>query len=188
MVSKNSIEKLYENRIIRIDVAIDDALAADVCSDLLAMDDDAHSPVMLYINSPGGSVSAGLEIIDHMNTVKSPVFTVNTAVCASMAAVILSNGSKRMSLPHATVMLHEVSSQVQGKYRDMKSAFEHTEAVNKVAMTLLAENCGKTYDQLMHDAVHDMWLSAEVALDYGIIDEITGNKKRTIWTPEDSTD
>lgn len=175
--------KLYDNRIIKISEAIDDGMACEVTNRLLAMDDDNHKPIKLYINSPGGSVNAGWEIIDTMNAIKSPVHTINTAMCASMASVILSFGEKRYSLPHARVMIHEVSSGVDGKFRDMKAALLETEKINKITMTALAENCGKTYEEIMQDAIRDLWFDAKESIEYGIIDEIitpfSAKKKRS---------
>lgn len=171
--SLNEVEtELYDNRIIKISEEINNAMSYEVTNRLLAMDNNGHKPIKLYINSPGGSVNAGWEIIDTMQAIKSPVHTINTAMCASMAAVILSFGKKRYSLPHARVMIHEVSSGMQGKFRDMKAEFEETEKINKITLTALAKNCGKTYDEIMNDAVRDLWLNAEESQKYGIIDEV----------------
>ena len=177
-------EKLYDNRIVRIDTDINSAMAADVCSELQAMDDEGRKPIMLYINSPGGEIGAGLSIIDTMNSLKSMVFTINTHMCASMGAAILSCGAKRMALPHSRVMIHQASSGVQGNIQDMLISLRETERLNDELAKMIAENCGKTVEEYKEDTLRDRWMTAEEALKYGIIDEIVGNKKRKIWTPE----
>lgn len=173
--------KLYDNRIIRISGEINNEMASDICSTMLAMDDDNHNPITLYIDSPGGEVNGGLQIIDTINTLQSPVFTINVAMCASMAAVILSAGAKRMSLPHARVMIHQVSSGMQGNIQDMMINLEETKHLNDVVMNILAENCNKKLNDIKNDTVRDRWLYPEDAIQYGIIDGITGNKKRKVY-------
>ena len=179
MILAKTEQKLHDNRIIRIPGEIEPEIADEVMANLLEMDDEGHKPIMLYINSPGGEVVSGLQIIDTMYAIKSDVITINTGMCASMGAVILSAGNKRMSLPHARVMIHQVSAGTQGKVFDMKAAFEETERINKVTMSMLAENCGKTYDELIEMTHVDKWMDAEAAFKFGIIDEIIGNAHRT---------
>ena len=176
-------EKLYDNRIVRIDTDINSAMAAEVCSELQAMDDEGQKPIWLYINSPGGEIGAGLSIIDTMNSLRSMVFTVNTHMCASMGATILSCGAKRMGLPHSRVMIHQASSGMQGNVQDMLISLKETERLNDVLAEMIAFNCGKTTEEYKNDTFRDHWMSAEEALEYGIIDEIVGNKQRKIWTP-----
>lgn len=127
---------------------------------LLIMDKENHRPITLYINSPGGDVISGLQIIDTMYSLQSEVYTVCTGQCASMAAVILSAGEKRMILPHARVMIHQVSSGTQGKVFNMKAAYEETERLNDISMGILAENCGKTLKQLKKDTHVDYQVAA----------------------------
>lgn len=186
MISTEIEEKLHKNRIIVIDTDVNDTMASEVMKRLLAMDDDGHQPIKLYINSPGGSVTSGWQIIDTMNSIRSQVITINTGLCASMGAVILSSGSKRMSLPHARVMIHQVSSGTSGKVFDMRAAFEETETVNRITMTELARNCGKTYDELIGMTNVDKWMSAEEAVEFGIVDEITGNAERKAWKEKEA--
>lgn len=178
-------ETLYDNRIIRIDSEINSTMASDICSLMLAMDDENHKPIMLYIDSSGGEVNGGLQIIDTMNSLQSPVFTINVAMCASMAAVILSSGAKRMSLPHARVMIHQVSSGMQGNIQDMMVSLEETKHLNDVTMGILAKNCGKTLEEIKNDTVRDHWIYPEEAVKYGIIDEITGTKDRKPYDSEE---
>lgn len=171
-------EELFEKRIIVIHTQIESNMAADVMSKMLDLDNDSHKPIKLYINSPGGEVSAGFQIIDTMNSIKSPVHTINTASCASMGAVILSAGSKRMSLPHARVMIHQVSAGTEGNIQDMRASLQETERVNKVTMGLLAENCGKTLEELLDMTHVNKWMDAKEAVEFGIIDEIVGKESR----------
>lgn len=184
MILNSVYETLYNNRVIRIDSEINSDIAGEVCSQLLAMDDDSHKPISLYINSPGGEVNAGLQIIDTMNSITSPVFTINVAMCASMGAVILSNGAKRMSLPHARVMIHQVSSGMEGNIQDMEVSFQETMRLNDITMGILAENCDKTLDEVKNDTNRDHWMYTEEAMSYGIIDEVTGESKRKTWKRE----
>lgn len=178
MLLADTEQTLYDNRIIRIPSEIEPGIADEVMAKLLAMDDEGRKPIMLYINSPGGEVVSGLQIIDTMYAVKSDVITINTGMCASMGAAILSAGNKRMALPHSRVMIHQVSAGMKGKVFDMRAEFEEADRINRVTMGILAENCGKTYDELIAMTPVDKWMDAEAALDFGIIDEITGNAHR----------
>lgn len=179
VISTDVDQIMLDNRTLTISTDINSHMADEVMKCLLAFDDEGHKPIMLYINSPGGEVVAGLQIIDTMNSIKSDVITINTGMCASMGAVILSSGAKRMALPHSRVMIHQVSAGTQGKVFDMRAAFEETERINKVTMGILAENCGKTYEELIKLTPVDKWMDAEASLKFGIIDEITGNAHRT---------
>lgn len=173
-------KKMLENRVITISTEIEPQMADAVMKQLLYMNDEGLKPIKLYINSPGGDVRAGLEIIDTMFSIRPEVYTINTGLCASMGAVILSCGAKRMALPHSSVMIHQVSSGTQGKIFDMKAAFEESQRINNTTMGLLAENCGKTLEELISDTPVDKWLTAQQALEYGIIDEITGKSHRRV--------
>lgn len=168
-----SIEsEIFDHRLITINSDINSDMADLIMKELLLMDDDNSNPITIYINSPGGEVAAGLQIIDTMKMIHSKVITVNTATCASMAAVILSAGDERKSLPHARVMIHQISAGVDGNIQDMEITMRETARVNKETMTLLANNCGKTYDELIKDTIRDHWMNAEEAKAYGIIDDI----------------
>lgn len=177
-------DQLFDKRIIVISTDINSNMAANVMSQMLAMDNENHKPIKLYINSPGGEVAAGFQIIDTMNSIKSPVHTINTASCASMGAVILSSGAKRMSLPHARVMIHQVSAGTEGNIQDMRAAFQETERVNKVTMAVLAENCGTTLEKLLELTHVNKWMDAKEAVEFGIIDEIVGKESRQAETKE----
>lgn len=179
-------KRLYENRVLRLDREIDAAAACEISSGLLSLDDDSSKPITLYINSPGGEVSAGLQIVDTMYALRSMVFTVNTGICASMAAVILSAGAKRMTLPHARVMIHQVSSGMQGNIQDIETNFRETMKMNQVVLAMLAENCGRTLEQIREDTSRDYWMYPQEAIQYGIVDEIIGQERRRIWQEKDS--
>jgi ATP-dependent Clp protease protease subunit len=171
---------LLENRIINLVGQVNDELSYAICSALLVLDEDDHDkPIQMFINSPGGSVMAGLAIIDVMNTIKAPVYTIVTGLAASMGAAILSAGEEghRMALPNATVMLHQVSAGEHGNIQDMRVGLEFTEKLNDRLMTMIAENCGKTKEQLESDTMRDKWLFAEDALKYGIVDEVVKQTK-----------
>ena len=179
-------EELFDKRIIVISSQIESGMAANVMSQMLAMDNDSHKPIKLYINSPGGEVSAGFQIIDTMNSIKSPVHTINTASCASMGAVILSSGTKRMSLPHARVMIHQVSAGTEGNIQNMRASLAETERVNQTTMSFLAENCGKTTDELIEMTHVDKWMDAKEAIEFGITDEIVGKESRSVEEPKET--
>ena len=171
-------DELLEHRFLVINSSIQADMASELMCDLLLLDDDCHKDITLYINSPGGEVVAGNQIIDTMNAIQSHVITVNVGMCASMGALILSSGAKRLSYPHARVMIHEVSAGTEGKIRDMEAALKNTSEINRTAMTMLANNCGKTYEQIMKDVRQDLWMNAEEAIKYGLIDEIVGREER----------
>jgi ATP-dependent Clp protease, protease subunit len=173
---------LLENRIINLVGQVDDALAYHICSALLVLDEENHDkPIQMFINSPGGSVMSGLAIIDVMQNIKAPVYTIVTGLAASMGAAILSAGEKghRMALPNATVMLHQVSAGEQGNIQDMRVGLEFTEKLNGRLMKMIADNCGKTVKQLEADTMRDKWLFADEALKYGIVDEVVKSTKTT---------
>jgi ATP-dependent Clp protease, protease subunit len=172
---------LLENRIINLVGQVDDGLAYHVTSALMVMAEESDKPIQMFINSPGGSVMAGLAIIDVMNHIKAPVYTIVTGLAASMGAAILSAGEKgnRMALPNATVMLHQVSAGEGGNIQDMRVGLEFTEKLNTRLMTMISKNCGKTLKQLEKDTVRDKWLFADEALAYGIVDQVVQPEQQT---------
>lgn len=165
---------LLENRIINLVGEVNDLLAYQITSALMIMSEESNKPIQMFINSPGGSVTAGLAIIDIMNHIKAPVYTIVTGLAASMGAAILSAGEKghRMALPNSTVMLHQVSSGEGGNIQDMRVGMEFTEKLNKRLMSMIAKNCGKKLTTLEKDTIRDKWLFADEALAYGIVDEV----------------
>lgn len=143
---------------------------------------DNTKPIHLYINSPGGSVSEGLSLINALQLAQSPIVTICTGMAASMGAMILSDkysnkpGNRRMILPDARVMIHSVASGMEGKVQDMRISFKESEKYQEKLMRKLAENTGKTYEQIVKDCDRDLYLSAEEALEYGLVDEIVRYK------------
>ncbi len=167
---------LFDNRIIRLNKTIDAEVAENIVDQLLKLDTiKSKKDIIFYINSPGGAVSAGMAIYDAMQMVKSDVKTICIGRCASMAAVLLSGGTKgkRYITPNSEVMIHEVSSFNMGKVGELKIDYEHTNALNERIIKLLADNTGKTIKQVRHDIqLKDKWFDAEAGLKYGIVDKV----------------
>ena len=167
---------LFDNRIIRLNKTIDAAVAEEIVDQLLKLDTiKSKKDIIFYINSPGGAVSAGMAIYDAMQMVKNDIRTICIGRCASMAAVLLSGGTKgkRYITPNSEVMIHEVSSFNMGKVGELKIDYEHTNTLNERIIKLLAENTGKTVKQVRHDIqLKDRWFNAEEALKYGLGDKI----------------
>ena len=133
----------------------------------------------MHIDSPGGSVKSGLSIVDVMEYIKAPIATINTGMAASMGSVLLGAGTKgmRSSLRFSKTMLHQSSGGAMGNIQDARITFAEWEKINDTLFELLGGYCGKTADQVKNDASRDLWLGAEEALTYGIIDEIVKKKK-----------
>ena len=167
--------RLLKERIIFLGGPIDDHTANLVIAQLLFLEsEDTKKDVFLYINSPGGSVSAGLAILDTMNYVKPDIATVCVGIAASAAAVILSAGKKgkRFTLPNSEVMIHQVMGGVEGQATDIAIAAKHILRTKENLTKILAKNTGKTYAQVEADAERDYWMTSDEAKKYGIIDEI----------------
>ena len=179
MKNRDLYEQMEKSRIIVCSGPIATEMADQIMELLFIYTaKDSKKPINLYINSPGGSVDAGFEIIDTMQMIAPPVYTVATGICASMGALILSAGDERAALPHARIMIHQVSSGYEGKAADIEASAKETLRLNESALTFLAENCGKTYKELKKDLVSDYWMTPEEAVKYGIIDKIVENDKK----------
>ena len=167
---------LFDQRIIRLNKDIDTKEAEEIIDQLLKLDaTKSKKDIIFYINSPGGKVSDGMAIYDAMQMVKSDVKTICIGRCASMAAVLLSGGTKgkRYITPNSEVMIHEVSTFNMGKIGEVKVNFEHSNALNERIIKLLADNTGKSIEQIRQDIeLKDKWFNAEEALEYGLIDKI----------------
>ena len=171
--------RLLEDRIIFLTGEIDDAVADTVIAQLIYLESkDPGKPVSMYINSPGGSVSAGLAIYDTMNYIKSDVCTICIGMAASMAAFLLSSGAKgkRFALPNSEIMIHQPLGGAQGQASDIKIHAEHILKTRDKLNSILARNTGKTIEQIAVDTDRDNFLSAEEALEYGLIDKIYVNR------------
>lgn len=167
--------RLLEDRIIFLSGEIDDAVANTVVAQLIYLEaKDPSKDINLYINSPGGSVSAGLAIYDTMNYIKCDVSTICIGMAASMGAFLLSSGAKgkRFALPNSEIMIHQPLGGAQGQASDIKIAAEHILRTKKKLNTILAQNSGKPLEQIERDTDRDNYLSAEEAQNYGLIDKV----------------
>lgn len=167
--------RLLEDRIIFLSGEIDDATANTVVAQLIYLEaKDPSKDISLYINSPGGSVSAGLAIYDTMNYVKCDVSTICIGMAASMGAFLLSSGAKgkRFALPNSEIMIHQPLGGAQGQASDIKIAAEHILKTKDKLNKIFAENSGKPVEVIERDTDRDNFLSAEEALSYGLIDKV----------------
>ncbi|MFA5020734.1 MAG: ATP-dependent Clp protease proteolytic subunit [Patescibacteria group bacterium] len=167
--------RLLKDRIIFLGAPIDDAVANTVIAQLLFLDsEDAKADIKLYINSPGGSVSAGLAVYDTMQHVKADVSTICVGTAASMAAIILSGGAKgkRLALPNSEIMIHQVMGGAEGQATDIKIRAEHILKVKGKLDKILTKHTNKTMAQIEKDTDRDYYMSPEEAVTYGVIDKI----------------
>ena len=167
--------RLLEDRIIFLSGEIDDAVANTVVAQLIYLEaKDPSKDISIYINSPGGSVSAGLAIYDTMNYVKCDVSTICIGMAASMGAFLLSSGQKgkRYALPNSEIMIHQPLGGAQGQASDIKIAAEHILKTKQKLNTILAQNSGKQISQIEKDTDRDNFMSAQEALEYGLIDKV----------------
>ena len=163
-----------QNRNVMLVGPITDDLATMVISQLLYLDSVGGEPIQLYINSSGGCVSAGLAIYDTMKSLRNEVWTVCMGQAASMAAVLFSGGEKthRYVLPHSEVMIHQPSGGINGQATDIVIAADHIKELRSELNKLLAENCGKSMEEIRDKMERDFWMNAEMAIAFGIADEI----------------
>jgi len=171
--------RMMLDRIIHIYGEVNDNMMAISQAQLLFLDNLEKNDIKLHISSPGGSVLSGLGMVDVMNYISSDVITINMGLAASMGSILLSSGTKgkRFSLKHSRVMIHQVSSASRGTLADMEISFKETEKYNERLFEILAENTGKTKEQIIQDANRDFWLNSDEALEYGVVDEIIIKKK-----------
>lgn len=171
--------RLLKDRIIFIGDEITDQLANSIIAQLLLLDsEDSKTDITVYVNSPGGSVTAGLAIIDTMNLVKADVSTVGVGCCASMGAMILSSGKKgkRFCLPNTEVMIHQPLGGTRGQATDILIYAKNIEKTKKKLANMLVENTGKPESQILIDMERDFWLDSQESVDYGIIDSVINIK------------
>jgi len=172
--------RLLNERIIFLGGPIDDHVANLVIAQLLYLDHtDPKKDIHLYINSPGGSVTAGLAIIDTMNFIKSDVSTICVGIAASMGALILSSGhkGKRFSLPNSEVMIHQVMGGTEGQASDIAINAKHILRTKDTLNKILAQNTNKKIDQVEKDSDRDYWMTSDEAKKYGIVDDIISKPK-----------
>ena len=172
--SYDIFSRLLKERIIFISGEINDSLANSVIAELLYLDSINHNDISLYINSPGGVITSGMAIYDTMNFVKSDVSTICIGMAASMAAFLLSSGTKgkRHILPNADVMIHQPLGGAEGQATDIKIAADRIINLRDRLNRILSKNTGKSLNKIVKDTERDNYLSAEDALVYGIVDKI----------------
>ena len=171
--------RLPKERIIFLGEEVNDVTAGLVVSQLLFLEsEDPDKDINLYINSPGGSVTAGMAIYDTMQYVKCDVSTMCMGMAASMGAFLLSGGTKgkRLALPNAEIMIHQPSGGAQGQATEIEIAAEHILRTKKKLNTILSENTGQPYETIVKDTERDNWLTAQEALEYGLIDKVMENR------------
>jgi ATP-dependent Clp protease, protease subunit len=169
------VTRLLYQRIIVLGTEVDDRVANRLCAQLLLLSaEDPRSDISLYINSPGGSVSAGLAIYDTMRAVPNDVSTLALGLAGSMAQFLLCAGTagKRFSLPHAQVLMHQGSAGFGGTAADIEIYAEQLERTGRTMTALIAEHTGQPVDKVEQDSQRDRWFTAEEAREYGMIDHI----------------
>lgn len=175
--SMDIYSRLLNDRIIMLTGPIDDAVASVVIAEMLFLESqDDEKDISLYINSPGGSVTAGMAIYDTMNVIKCDVSTICMGIAASMGAFLLSSGAKgkRIVLPNSEVMIHQplISGGLGGQQTDIMIAAKNLEKTREKLEKIIAENCGKTYEEINKACERDNYMSAEEALNFGLVDKI----------------
>lgn len=171
--------RLLKDRIIFLGTPINDAVASSIVAQILYLQAEDHEKdINLYVNSPGGSVSAGLAIYDTMQYVTCDVATTSVGMAASMGAVLLAGGAsgKRNLLPNSRVMIHQPLGGVQGQASDIEIEAQEILRIKKLLMSILADHSGHDVDKIVEDADRNKWMSAEEAKEYGLVDHIMENK------------
>ena len=166
--------KLLKERIIFIEGEINDERANLIVSELLYLDSISNDDINIYINSPGGSITAGMAIYDTMNYIKSDCITIGIGLCASMAAFLLSSGTKgkRYSLKNTEIMIHEPLGGVNGQATEIKIVAERILKIKKKLNVILSHNTKKSLSKIEKDVERDYYMDSDEALKYGIIDKI----------------
>jgi ATP-dependent Clp protease protease subunit len=177
MFSKKLEQYFFDTRSVYLWGVVDDKSARDVTAKLLLLDaDKPGTEIKFYINSPGGIVTSGMVIYDTMKMIKSPVSTICMGLAASMGSILLSGGAKgsRYIYPHGEVMIHQPSlgGHIQGVSADLEIQAKQTKRVKEISARILAENCGKKFEQVMKDFDRDYWMDAKEAIEYGIVDKV----------------
>lgn len=172
--------RLMKDRIIFMGTAVDDYVANIIVAQLLFLEStDASKDILMYINSPGGSVYAGLGIYDTMQYVRPDVSTICTGLAASMGAVLLAGGAenKRVALPHSRIMIHQPLGGAQGQASDIEITAREIQKLKKELYDILANHTGKDYETIWKDSDRDYWMKADEAKEYGLIDEVLRKNK-----------
>lgn len=177
MLNKRLERLFFEKRAVHLWGVVDDKSAREVTTKLLLLEaDKPGQEITFYINSPGGVVTSGMVIYDTMQMISSPVNTICMGLAASMGSILLSGGQKgkRSVYPHGEVMIHQPSlgGFIRGVSSDLEIQARQTQRVKQIGAKILADNCGKTVDEIMRDFDRDYWMNAEEAIQYGIVDKI----------------
>jgi ATP-dependent Clp protease protease subunit len=177
MLMKRMEKYFFENRAVHLWGMVDDKSAKEVVNKMLLLDyDKPGEEIRFYINSPGGVVTSGMVIYDTMRMIKSPVSTICMGLAASMGSILLSGGvkGKRFIFPNGEVMIHQPSlgGHIQGVSADLEIQAIQTKKVKELGARILAENCGKSFEQVMKDFDRDYWMDANEAKAYGIVDQV----------------
>jgi ATP-dependent Clp protease protease subunit len=176
--------RLMKDRILWVAGVVNDNMSTIVQAQLMYLDDFEKKDITMHIDSPGGSVKSGLSMVDVMRHIKSDVVTINTGYAASMGSILLSSGTKgkRSSLNFSKVMIHQVSSGASGHVADNRISQMESEKYNYILFKMLAENSGRTFNEVLDSARRDRWLNSQEALDFGFIDEIIISDKASSIT------
>jgi ATP-dependent Clp protease protease subunit len=171
--------RLMRDRILWVAGVVNDNMSTVVQAQLMYLDSVEKKDITIHVDSPGGSVKSGLSMVDVMRYIKSDVATINTGMAASMGSILLSSGTKgkRSSLNFSKVMIHQVSSGAQGHVEDNRISQMESEKYNYILFKMLAENSGKSFEEVLESARRDKWLNSQEALEFGFIDEIITSEK-----------
>jgi ATP-dependent Clp protease protease subunit len=175
-------DRLMMDRTLILNGVVDDRMSTTVNAQLLFLESlDRKRDIIMMIDSGGGSVKSGLTIYDTINYISPDVSTINTGMCASMASVLISSGAKgkRSSLIHSKIMTHMVSHGSQGNVQDTRINQMEAEKYNYILFKILAENSGKTFDEIFEISRNDKWFNSHESLQFGLIDEVIGVDKST---------
>jgi len=180
VIAMDVFSRLMMDRIIFLGMPISDQIANIVSAQLLFLQSaDAKKDISIYLNSPGGSVYAGLGIYDTMQLVSPDVSTICTGMAASMGAILLCAGAagKRSALPHARVMIHQPLGGAQGQASDIEIVHKEIQKMKKELYQIISQHTGQPYEKIWEDSDRDFWMSSEEARDYGLVDEVLSKKE-----------
>jgi ATP-dependent Clp protease protease subunit len=171
--------RLMRDRILWVAGVVNDNMSTVVQAQLMYLDSVEKRDITMHVDTPGGSVKSGLSMVDVMRYIKSDVATINTGMAASMGSILLSSGTKgkRSSLNFSKVMIHQVSSGAQGHVEDNRISQMESEKYNYILFKMLAENSGKSFEEVLESARRDKWLNSQEALEFGFIDEIITSER-----------
>jgi len=171
--------RLLKNRVLMLGSDVNDEIANQVCAQLLYLEgEDPEADIWLYINSPGGSVTAGMAIYDTMQFVGCDVATVCLGLAASMGQFLLTSGApgKRYTLPNARIMMHQPLAGLSGQAADIAIQAEQLAYIKRRMAEMISEHSGQTFEQVQQDSERDRWFTAEAAKDYGLVDSVIGRR------------